>query len=526
MSNRPADILFQLIHSLEKSEKRHFKLYIKRSSAREELKIVQLFDILDRMTEYDEKAILKKMPSVTKPQLANLKTHLYKQILAALRLLKTSDSLDLQLNEQFDYAHILYKKGLFYQSLRILERARDIARNNHKLFFLPQIIALEKRIESLNITHSMGDKAEVLANESKEINQHVSMVSGLSDLAIRMYSWFIKNGHSRNKEDEKVITKFFKENLPDGALQQTGFYERLYLYQSYTWFAFIRQDFLMYYRYAQKWVDLFEENHLMKRVETGNYIKGLHNRMNAHFDLRNYEKFDIDLKNFEAFAKTPRVKEHDNFRVQCFIYITTAKINQHFMLGTFKEGLKLVPQIEERLKEDHLFIDEHRILVIRYKIAMLYFGSEKYDECIDYLQMIINGSSEMRTDLQCYARLLHLMAHYELGNLELMDSLTRSVYRFMSKMKNLTFVEQEIFRFVKNSFTLSAKDMKNELQKLLEKLKTVEKDRYQTRSFAYLDIISWLESKVQRSSMSNIIHNKYQHRKQRNYTRQHKTSER
>ena len=69
---------------------------------------------LDKQKEYDEKGLLKKLDDVTKPQLANLKTHLYKQILASLRLLKSADSLDLQLNEQFDYAHILYKKGLFH----------------------------------------------------------------------------------------------------------------------------------------------------------------------------------------------------------------------------------------------------------------------------------------------------------------------------------------------------------------------------------------------------------------------------
>ena len=46
MPNRFSDILFQLIHSLEKAEKRHFKLYIKRSSSKEDLKIVQLFDAM------------------------------------------------------------------------------------------------------------------------------------------------------------------------------------------------------------------------------------------------------------------------------------------------------------------------------------------------------------------------------------------------------------------------------------------------------------------------------------------------
>jgi hypothetical protein len=83
-------------------------------------------------------------------------------LLASLRLLKSTDSLDLQLTEQFDYAHILYKKGLFIQSLRILEKAKDMARVNHKFNFLPQIIALEKRIENLHITRSMRDRADRL----------------------------------------------------------------------------------------------------------------------------------------------------------------------------------------------------------------------------------------------------------------------------------------------------------------------------------------------------------------------------
>src|SRR5437762_4431848 len=104
MSNRSADILFQLIQSLEKAEKRHFKLYIKRSSSNENLKIIQLFDALDKMNDYDEKVLMKKLSPVTKPQLANLKAHLYKQVLASLRLLKTAVNIDLQLSELLDNA--------------------------------------------------------------------------------------------------------------------------------------------------------------------------------------------------------------------------------------------------------------------------------------------------------------------------------------------------------------------------------------------------------------------------------------
>ena len=81
MSNRLTDTLFQLMQTLEKAEKRHFKLYIKRSSANEDLKIIRLFDALDTMPEYDEDRLMKKLNPITKTQLANLKTHLYKQLL-------------------------------------------------------------------------------------------------------------------------------------------------------------------------------------------------------------------------------------------------------------------------------------------------------------------------------------------------------------------------------------------------------------------------------------------------------------
>ena len=135
MTNRYTDSLFQLISSLEKSEKRNFKLYIKRSSHNENLKIIELFDAMDKLNEYDEAVLLKKLKSIRKPQLSNIKVHLYRQLLASLRLLKSADSIDLQLNEQFDYAHILYKKGLFVQSLKILDRVKETATTNQKFNF-------------------------------------------------------------------------------------------------------------------------------------------------------------------------------------------------------------------------------------------------------------------------------------------------------------------------------------------------------------------------------------------------------
>ncbi|MEO6071158.1 MAG: hypothetical protein ABIN57_08595 [Chitinophagaceae bacterium] len=517
MPNRFADILYQLIHSLEKSEKRNFKLYIKRNSAKEDLKIIQLFDALDKLKEYDEKLLLKKLPGIEKPQLSNLKAHLYKQILASLRLLKSTENLELQLNEQLDYARILYNKGLYLQSLKILDKVKEQAVSNSQDTILIQVISLEKKIETLHITRSMQDRADRLTTEANEVHERRKVITQLSNLALQLYSWYVKNGHARNEKDETGVRSFFLDHLPPNAFEFTGFYERLYLYQSYCWYAFIRQDFLMYYRYTQKWVDLFGEQPTMKAVETGHYIKGMHNLLNAHFDLRNHQQFDKVLKVFEEFASSEIAVQHDNFRVQAFMYLYTSKINQHFMHGTFKEGLALVPYIEEKLSEVTLYLDRHRILVFNYKIASLYFGSGDYKTSIDYLQRIINDNVDLRYDLQCYARLMHLMAHYEIGNFDILEYLIKSVYRFMAKMENLTVIEEEMFKFLRSSFQVSKHKLKPELEKFLQKIKGLEKSRFETRSFAYLDIISWVESKVYEKPMSEIIHSKYVKARKRHY---------
>ncbi len=513
MPNRHTDTVFQLIRSLGKSEKRNFKLYIKRNTSSEELKIVQLFDAMDKMELYDETVLLKKNNSIKKQQLSNLKAHLYKEILSSLRLITDESNIDIQLHEQMDYARILYNKGLYLQSLKVLDKLKEQAKNFNQLTYLQQALFFEKKIEGLYITRSLKNRAEALSKEADNVNNSLSNVSKLSNLALQLYGWYIKNGFAHDKEEEDAIKDFLNENLPEEVQQLNGFYEKLYLYQCYCWKAFIRQDFLQYYRYTQKWVDLFEEEPYMTGIESAHYIKGMHNLMGSHFNLGNYKKLTETLKQFEKFCDSKIVLQNQNNIIQCFIYHTISLLNKYFLTGNFTDGLTLIPGIEEKLTEYELYLDRHRILVIYYKIACMYFGAGNFNKAIDYLNKIIHQKIDLRNDLQCYARLLHLIAHYEMGNLQLLEYLAKSVYRFMAKMQNLSVVEEEIFKFLRKALTIPAQKLKPEFEKLLHKLKQFENRRFETRAFMYLDVISWLESKIKNVAVQDIIRKKYLGRK-------------
>jgi hypothetical protein len=159
MPNRQRDDLFQLVKSLEKGEKRNFKLYMQRNTGNAELKVVQLFDALDKMEEYDEGQLLRKNKAIAKSQLSNLKASLYRHVLASLRLLKDENNIVLTLNELMDQARILYNKGLYLQSLKVLEKIKQIARQYHQLTYLQQALFFEKKIEAMYITRSMEHRA-------------------------------------------------------------------------------------------------------------------------------------------------------------------------------------------------------------------------------------------------------------------------------------------------------------------------------------------------------------------------------
>lgn len=508
MPNRQKDDLFQLIKSLGKGEKRNFKLYIQRNTDAE-MKVVILFDALDKMDEYDEYSLLKKNPSLTKLQLSNLKASLYKHILTSLRLLKDDNNIELQLHEQLDYARILFNKGLYLQALKVLERLKQITINYQQQTYHLLVVTFEKKIESMYITRSLKERADELAEESTGALTKMGEINKLSNLSLQLYSWYIQHGHARNKEDETKLKTFFESHIVKEIDITNSFYHKLYYYQSYTWYSFILQDFLGYYKYTQRWVNLFDEFPKMRFVDTLQYIKGVHNLLGAHYDLKNGKKFLELLETFENFWSTPHIQGNENYRIQTFMYLYTSKLNKHFLEGTFSEGIKLVPEIENELEELGLYLDSHRILVFYYKIACLYFGSGDNSTAIDYLNKIINWKVDLRTDLQCYARLLHLIAHFELGNHDLLAYLVKSVYRFMSKMENLSGVEELMFSFLKESFHLSYKDVKPKFESLLVKLKKIENNSIEARAFAYLDVISWLESKLQNVPVEKIIRERY-----------------
>jgi hypothetical protein len=504
------DHLFNLIKTLTKSEKRNFKLYVNRIGGKENAKFIQLFDVIEKQTEYEEDQICKKIPSIKKAQISNLKRHLYRQLLISLRLIHIQRNIDIEIREQLDFAKILYNKGLYLQSLKLLDRIKSIAMEYHQDSLHLEIIEFEKYIESGYITRSIASRADTLTEESEKRIRIIDTTNKLSNLSLKLYGLYIKTGHTRNQKDAYIVWEFFKSNLPEVDITKLTFYEKIYYYQSHVWYNYILQDFLKCYSNALRWVDLFEKNPQMVHTDPSMYLRGYNNLMATLFYIGDPSKFKKHLHSFEQLTKTLNEELNTNGKLLCFQYLQTARINGHFIEGTFNEGVQLIPEIEAGLESFQYHLDQHRVMVFYYKIACMYFGANKNEEALDYLNKIINfKAGNLREDIQCFARMLQLICHYEMGNVDLLEYIIKSVYRFLAKMQDLNMVQTEILKFLRKALYLNEPELRKAFLILKNKLEILSNHPYEKRSFLYLDIISWLESKLSNKHIGDIIREKF-----------------
>ena len=510
MPNKSSDPVFQLLKSLTQSEKRHFRLFTNRQGSTEGLKFLQLFDAFDAQEQPDEERVLAQVPTLKRAQLANLKANLYKQLLASLRLYHAAQNIDIQLHEQLDYARVLYNKGFYQQALRMLARVKQAAQAAE----LPHVALLtldfEKLIESQYITRSLQGRAEALAAEATATAAHLAQQHALSNASLRLYGLYLQAGHARNQADHERFTAYFRAHLPARLGRGSGFWEKLYFYQAQVWYHTINQDFRACYRYAQKWVDLFEAAPHLQESQTMLYIKGLHNLLAVLFNMLYYSKFKEVLQVLEDFGANQTRRATPNTESLLFQYIWTNRINACFLEGRFTEGVEIIPELLEQLGQYRGQLDLHRTLVFYYKIACLYFGSGQYRQAIKYLNRVIDHKEQgLREDLQCFARILNLVAHYEAGQDAELEYQVRSVYQFLGKMDDQQPMQVEVFRFLRRVGHVAPGQLREEFIDLKIKLEEIATRPFDRRPFLYFDIISWLESKISGRSVQDVMQEKF-----------------
>ncbi len=509
MSNKVSDQLHQLIKSLTKAEKRYFKLYSSRHTIGEKNNYQIIFDAIDKQSEYDEPAILKKFKNeafVNKFSIT--KNRLYDSILKSLDAFHANSSIEAGLKRQIHCAEILYKKSLYKQSAKQLRSAKKTAYKYEKHTSLLEIFMWEKLlIEKDNYTSIGQNELAAILDQDLLILDKIRNYSQFWNIKSELFQLLHQQGRARSANE---LARF--KNLIDNTLLSSEdralYFETQYLYHHiYSAYYFAAGDYPHCYDHLTKLVKHIETNRDKFKEEPNIYFSVLTNLIYVGSQLKAFKEVFGYLEKLRALPETLSVNTNEDLDIKLFSSTNSIELTLYAITGQFDKGIDMVPQIEEGFRLYGDKINSVRRAYLEANIAILHFCNEDYNQALKWSNQLLNNANIDKTlDIFCFTQILNLLIHLELGNKRLAPYALKSAQRYMQTRNRVYRFESVMLSFINKA--LKAKDEESLDQLYLDLnagLSELYDDPFERAAFEYFDFPSWVQSKIEKRPYKEIV---------------------
>jgi hypothetical protein len=315
--------------------------------------------------------------------------------------------------------------------------------------------------------------------------------------------YFLNRNDQYLKDAEQLLhTELYKE-----AAKAKTFMGKLRFNEANFHYAYMKNNLANAYKYEKEIVSLFNSNLAYLKNNVKKYIAGINNLFVLSMEQEKIENAFIHLHQLQSareYLKTLSQKS------MYYYFFTINSLHYYCHSGKLSE-------LEKNISELFLGMDEYENelssaekidLLIHFAISYYYMGNSK--KCILFLNKLRNTFHlSDNPEVQSFFYVFYLIAHYDAGNSEILFSAMQTFYRFLHKKKQISKLEEAIIALLrKQSKVNSEKKMKeefNQFKKILLKSRKSYLDKY---IFKYFDFVSWLESKIENKTFTEIIKEK------------------
>ncbi len=493
---RSSDDLFRLIKSLSKSEKRYFSLQTSLHGG--EKNYLELFEAIDRMDVYDEARLKKRFEGRAFTRQFNVaKRYLHDLILRHLRGYHTDFTLQARCEEMLKSAEILHEKGLTDQAERLIDKVIRLAEENG--IPLPLLEALQWKLK----LHRPAVESE------SSIDAELDRLRGALDALVsearqerimRLLTFQFQHSHPDEPEVEQRIEELMRDPLladPANALstKAKGDY-----YTSIGFYHFSRREFDRALPTTEALISLIEAHPDALLDNLVEYRTAIHNRMLLLRRMHDLERWSSELielrRKIRAFESTMRLKSR---RALLSLYNTlyVNLVTYCVLVVDLDLGRRLAPEVAEWLdrNEEDLEVQDH--VVFHDNLALIRFNLGEYRLALHHLDRVLRAEPYRVKDVYFHARLMELIVHFELGNIEVIPYRIRSIYRFYRSRHALHAFESLVLEFFRRLLRVTTMaELQEELTRLKGKIEEGLEQSEMRRMLESFNYLAWIESKV------------------------------
>ncbi len=496
--------VYELVKSMNMSEKRQFKIYSSRHVIDGENKYTLLFDILDKMENYDEGKLISELQSKHK-KTAFIKADmnfLYQSILKSLVLFHSGKSAQIIINEYISVIEILYYKGLFTQCLKEITKAKSIAGNAELFSSMLKIVQYEKLVHNHFTVHKKTE-ADII-NEMRDINQKVQLIIEYYELYNKANQIRIKAAKTRNTLEISTFNRLMKHPLLINTPKTKSSEVAIKYYQIYAMWCYVSGDKKNELQHNKKIIKLFDENEFYKEEHLVEYVNTYARIVSVSKDMT--EKiFYEELQNVRNIVVPPEKLYFLRASAQIFNFSYMVELSMYLQKKQYSKATLIINSIEGGLKKYREILTPSYKITFLYMLAYYYFAIGNFDNARKKINTLLNEYKEDdRPDLYNFARLLNLLIHFELKNYTYIRYKRSSIHYYFKKQASAYETENQILKFFsrEKNYTTDFEKKVPSLKAVLENTKHHAIEKY---AFNYFDFIGWIESKIaKKRSMSAL----------------------
>lgn len=503
---KPSNELFMLIKSLSKSEKRFFKLSSTIQAG--DKNYLRIFDFIEKQSEYDEEELKNTFKEETFiKHLPSEKNHLYKLILKSLRSYYGEQTISSILKQEIKNIELLYAKALYKECGKFLVRAKKLAKEYEKFYYLFELIEWEKKLieESYEFGNFDANLNELIIEETQVIEQ-LRNLAEYQILYSRINYIFRSGVFTKNSEERAIVDAIADNHLIKGKNTALSTRAASICYYIKGLCAATNRNYQDSYIFFNRTREILDKHPKLKLDLGKRYLLTLFHLVKCYIDDRNYE---LAQKTIDEIKSLSGQKGFDSTDLK--VKITTIHFNEQLnllnMKGDFEIAVDFIDNKQEEILKLGDKISKEQDLKILFNSAYSYFGNKEYKKCLQLINDILNNNeSTLRQDIFGFSRLLNLLVHLELENYDFLEYEVKSTSRFFNKTERDNKIEGFLIKNVRKLTKAQSEVSKTEIyEAMYSELKKLLEDHNERVILEYFDILAWVNSKLNNIYLGEAI---------------------
>lgn len=462
---KKTDRLHELIISLTTTEKRLFKRYVSNVGGKDN-NYIELFDVLSKTEEYDEKQLCKKLKNKnTIKNLAQSKKYLKDLVLKCMRDIDENRAEDI-VNELLREYNFLKKKNLIEEQWKKIQKAKEVA-HQYELFNAQlEVLEAERGYFQLHDFNTFENDFEKYIKEKKILLDKYILYNDLEVLSNKVFLYVRSLNFSIKNEQKNELKKDLEKFNEDEIIKLKSFKLNILWFKINANFNNLINNHEKELVYREKIVVSYKKNKERIAIDTYSFLIFYFNFLYALFRNTKFDELNKHL------AEIDKIKiENDNTRreylLNFLIYSMLFKLNTG-NVETIENELKKIKILE---KEFINSVNKASLMTLYFNFATIYFIKSDFYEVLEWVDKILNVKDNVRYDLKSFVKIMEIICHYELESYTLAESLIRAYTR-----KPETNEDHKVFlRLINKLINTGQSEKKKVVEEIQEQISNLDK---------------------------------------------------